>query len=156
MFVSDNWVSMSEPLCSMSRFVCIVNLWYVHITPGMASSAVQIYHVLFLPTCVPVILPHFDSFFEQVCPAVRPHLSYAGSGSRRGGLLRFGTVEPPDAMLQFTTYTLLPHSCLLHNLLHLRSCHFLVLSRSVARRCGQGVLSSVGVLSVGVLLLCCM
>ena len=87
MFVSDNWVSMSEPLCSMSRFVCIVNLWYVHITPGMASSAVQIYHVLFLPTCVPVILPHFDSFFEQVCPAVRPHLSYAGSGSRRGGLL---------------------------------------------------------------------
>ena len=77
----------------------------------------------------------------QVCPAVRPHLSYAGSGSWRGGLLRFGTIEPPGALLQFATYALLPHSCLLHNLLHLRSCHFLVLSRSVVKRCGQEVWS---------------
>ena len=77
----------------------------------------------------------------QVCPAVRPHLSYAGSGSGRGGLLRFGTIEPPGALLQFATYALLPHSCSLHNLLHLRSCHFLVLSRSVVKRCGQVVWS---------------
>ena len=49
-FVSDNWASMSEPLCSMSSFVCMVNLWYVHITASMASSAGQL-HCVFANLC---------------------------------------------------------------------------------------------------------
>jgi len=123
-FFSDNWLSMSEPLCSMSS---IVSLQYVHITAGMASSAGQLYHVLFLPTHVPVILSHFDSLFEQVCPAVRPHLSSIDRGSRKGGPPRFGTKELPGARI--ATSLMLTHA------------HSIVLSRGVVKGCCQGVLS---------------
>ena len=129
-FVSDNWLSMSEPLCSMSS---MVSLWYVHITAGMASSAGQLYHVLFLPTHVPVILSHFDSFFEQVCPAVRPHLSGIDRGSRKGGPPRFGTKELPGARIA-TSLTLTPHVVT-------SSCCQGVWSRGVVKECCQQVLS---------------
>ena len=75
MFVSDYWASMSKPLCSMSSFFLynksVVCTYYTR--HGQLSWSDLLRAVS--ATCVPVILPYFDSFFEQVCPVVRPHLA---------------------------------------------------------------------------------
>ena len=150
-FVSDNWASMSEPLCSMLSFVCTVNLWYVHITASMTSSPSQLHCDCFgQPVCLlssPISTP-LHKYVQQWDHTWAMPTEEAG----KEGPLRFGTKKPPGALLQFATYALLPHSCLLHYLLYLCSGHFLVLSRGVVKsrvlsrgavkRCCQGVVSS--------------
>lgn len=125
-FVSDNWLSMSEPLCSTSS---MVSLWYVHITAGMASSAGQLYHVLFLPTHVPVILSHFDSSF------------WTSMSSSETTLERYQQrkQERRTTKIWYKRATRCTHCYLTHA--HSTCCHFLVLSRGVVKGCCQGVLS---------------
>ena len=109
----SRWVSVSPTLVhSMSSFVCTI-------CGTLQTAQLVRYCVLLLPACVPscpFCLLHWTS--GRLCPAMRPHLSDAGRGRRKGRPLRFGLKESSDALLHCTAYTLLPHWCSHHSILH--------------------------------------
>jgi len=111
-----------------------------------AWPAQQVSFIACLPTCVPVILPDFNSFFAQVCPTVRPHLSNADRGSRKGGATEIGKkslqvhcCNSPPTHCYFT------HACSIIFYIYV----------VVTSLCCQGVWSSEGVLSRGAVKRCC-
>ena len=96
----------------MSSFTCLGYGPYV--AADVASSAGHSHCVLVLPPHVSIVLPHFISFIEQVCPAVRPHLSDADKERGEGWPLSLGTKKLPHCI----ACVLLPCSCLHHNVIH--------------------------------------
>ena len=55
-------------------------VWWCDGTYVHTLRPAHLHHVLFLSSCVPVVLPHSISFVKQVCPEVEPHLSDADRG----------------------------------------------------------------------------
>ena len=131
----------ASPCVQCRVFFCTINLWYVHITPGMASSAGQIYCVLFLPpVCLlscPILTPSSNKYVQQwdhtwAMLAVEAGEEGCWDLGQKSHQVHCCNSPP--------THCYLTHARLIIFYI-LRSCHFLVLSRSVVKRCGQGVLS---------------
>ena len=143
-FVSDNWASMSEPLCSMSSFVCMVNLWYVHITASMASSAGQL-HCIFANLCA-----CYPPRFQLLCTSMS-NSETTLEQCRQRKQKRRGHWDLEQKSLQVHCCNSPPTHCYLTLACSIIFYIYVV----VTSLCCQGVWSSQGVLSRGAVKRCC-